>query len=148
MNIFLSISILLGTVDAEAYCSNNDDSDNQKNKPEDAARLYSLATEFGVGKSIELSLSIIELCHLRETNPELVVSCINILRGSIKDNIVVLEKNVSDVPGVFILVYLVVVHDSQVARVFGIIKDLAIYHKIFLRDCELPVLIGVEEVDL
>lgn len=76
------------------------------------------------------------------------VSSIAILRGSIEDNIVVLEEDVSDVPGVVGLLLLVVVHDGQVALVFGVIEDFARDHKILLRDCEEPLLIRVVEVDL
>jgi len=76
------------------------------------------------------------------------MSSIAILRGSIEDNIVVLEEDVSDVPGVVGLLFLVIVHDGQVAFVFGVIKDLARDHKILLRNREEPLLIRVVEVDL
>jgi hypothetical protein len=148
VNIFFGISILLSTVDAEADSSNHDDCNDQKDEPEHAARLVSLTSELVVREGIEFSLSIIELGHGGETNPEFIVSSVSILISGIEDNIVVLEEDVSDEPGIVRLLLFVVVHDGQVAFVVRITKDLTRDHKILLGHGEEPLLVAVIDVYL
>ena len=50
------------------------------------------------------------------------MSGVGVLRGSIEYNIIILKKDVADVPGVVRLLLLIVIHDSEVALVVTVPK--------------------------
>ena len=71
---------------------------------------------------LELSLGPVVSGHLGEANSQVRMSGVGILRGSIEHNIVILKKDVADVPSIGGLLLLIVVHDSEVALVVTVPK--------------------------
>ena len=49
---------------------------------------------------LELTFGPIVSGHLGEANSQVRMSGVGVLRGSIKDNVIILKKDVADVPGV------------------------------------------------